>query len=222
MGRLAGRDVRSARYRRCRQGSRFRGAGGHSRGGGRAGHRQRAHGHQLAPAAGAGLGFPCGRRLHTAGAHHFRTTLDGTPYPACLPARGAGRSQPRPGDRDVLCFGPVQYYSDCCLLQIAAEVGGCRGDRVVQCAERPLAPPAQWIAPSTRKYLTYGFTLAGQNPRPDAAFGHRLPRPVHGLGMLAAAPRGALLDPAQRARASPLEYRHHAGTAAAGPASATC
>ncbi|KAG1179058.1 hypothetical protein G6F35_016258 [Rhizopus arrhizus] len=96
MGRLAGRDVRSARYRRCRQGSRFRGAGGHSRGGGRAGHRQRAHGHQLAPAAGAGLGFPCGRRLHTAGAHHFRTTLDGTPYPACLPARGAGRSQPRP------------------------------------------------------------------------------------------------------------------------------
>ncbi|KAG1317642.1 hypothetical protein G6F63_015585 [Rhizopus arrhizus] len=35
--------------------------------------------------------------------------------------------------------------------------------------------------------------------------------------MLAAAPRGALLDPAQRARASPLEFRHHAGTAAAGP-----
>lgn len=46
---------------------------------------------------------------------------------------------------------------------------------VVHRAERPLAPPAQWIAPPKRKYLTYGFTLAGQNPRPDAAFGHRLP-----------------------------------------------
>jgi len=57
------------------------------------------------------IGVPRGRGLHTGGAHHLRTTLDGTPYPARLPAGGAGRSQPRPGDRDVLCFGPVQYYS---------------------------------------------------------------------------------------------------------------
>ncbi|MFY1080085.1 hypothetical protein, partial [Escherichia coli] len=78
------------------------------------------------------------------------------------------------------------------------------GGRVVSRAERPLDSPAQWIASPTRKYLTYGFTLAGQNPRPDAAFGHRLPRPVHGLGMLAAAPRRAVLDPPQRAFASAL------------------
>ena len=166
-------------------------------------------------------------------AHHFRTTLDGTPHPARLPARGAGRSQ-SPQVTGMYCFGPVQYYSVQCLLQ--AVVGGCRGDRVVHRAER-LSPPAQWNALPRRKYLTYGFTLAGQNPRPDAAFGHRLPRPFHGLGMLAVAPCRALLDPAPPG-AAPVERRYHPGPAAAGawcsgawaciagcggsPASATC
>ena len=46
-----------------------------------AGDRQRAYRYQLDPAAGTGF-VPRGRGLHTAGAHHFRTTLDGTPYPA--------------------------------------------------------------------------------------------------------------------------------------------
>jgi hypothetical protein len=88
--------------------------------------------------------------LVDAGFHCWRASFPDNagwnPIPSMSTSARCRQEPVTPGDRDVLCFGPVQYYSVQCLLQFAAEVGGCRGDRVVHRAERPLASSAMECA----------------------------------------------------------------------------